>query len=280
MSSTPLLSPVAETVRRHDRDRFATAMFAPPPHREAVMVLYAFNLEIARIRENVHEAMAGMIRLQWWRDVVSLMRNEEADPNPVAGPLVRMIKENHIPADLLHSILDAREQDLSAAAPPDLAALDRYAEDSAGALSELVLIALGGRSADERRAARLVGTAYGLVGGLRALAFHLSIGRVTLPADLLLKAGSSADQLAAGRAPLPAIAQVAQTIGDLAAQHLIQARNIRVSRPLLAAVLPAGLADGHLNVLKRQGWNPFDGDVVRPRPRPIRLAFNMVRGRF
>ena len=45
------LSPVAALVRRHDRDRYQTALFAPAARREALFALYAFNYEIARVRE-------------------------------------------------------------------------------------------------------------------------------------------------------------------------------------------------------------------------------------
>ncbi|HXP95891.1 MAG TPA: squalene/phytoene synthase family protein, partial [Telmatospirillum sp.] len=47
------LSYSAEQVRRFDRDRFGTALFAPPERREALFALYAFNLEVAQIRELV-----------------------------------------------------------------------------------------------------------------------------------------------------------------------------------------------------------------------------------
>ena len=64
------LSPVAALVRHHDRDRFQTALFAPARRREALFALYAFNYEIARVRESVREPMLGQIRLQWWREAI------------------------------------------------------------------------------------------------------------------------------------------------------------------------------------------------------------------
>ena len=35
-----------------------------------MFALYAFNLEIARVREVAREPLAGEIRLQWWSDVL------------------------------------------------------------------------------------------------------------------------------------------------------------------------------------------------------------------
>ena len=51
-------------VRQHDRDRYLTALFAPPARRPGLFALYAFNLEVAKVREAVSEPMLGHIRLQ------------------------------------------------------------------------------------------------------------------------------------------------------------------------------------------------------------------------
>ena len=48
-------------VRNNDPDRFVLAMLAPEPVREALIALYAFNIEVARTRELVSEAMLGEI---------------------------------------------------------------------------------------------------------------------------------------------------------------------------------------------------------------------------
>ena len=50
---------IAALVRRHDPDRFLTALFAPPEKRDALLTLYAFNHELARAREVGVGAAAG-----------------------------------------------------------------------------------------------------------------------------------------------------------------------------------------------------------------------------
>ena len=69
MSSTRL-SYCADQVRRQDRERYLTALFAPAGRREDLFALYAFNLEVAKTAEVVSEAMVGRIRLQWWREAI------------------------------------------------------------------------------------------------------------------------------------------------------------------------------------------------------------------
>src|SRR5271166_6483085 len=77
---------IAALVRRHDPDRFLTALFAPPEKRDALLTLYAFNHELARAREVVSEPPLALIRLQWWREVVegADRRHEVAEPQRVA----------------------------------------------------------------------------------------------------------------------------------------------------------------------------------------------------
>ncbi len=67
-----------QLVREADKDRFLATLFAPAARRPALFALYAFNAEIARVRDIAREPMPGEIRLQWWREVVEGGRSEEA----------------------------------------------------------------------------------------------------------------------------------------------------------------------------------------------------------
>ena len=78
----------AELVRTADRDRFLASLFAPAEHRAALHALYAFNVEVARVREVAREPLPGEIRLQWWSDVLNGERAGEASANPVASALL------------------------------------------------------------------------------------------------------------------------------------------------------------------------------------------------
>src|SRR5512133_268111 len=108
------LSPVAALVRRHDRDRFQTALFAPADRREALFALYAFNYEVARVRESVTQPMLGHIRLQWWREIIEAAYGG-ASPrrHEVAEPLTAAIRDFGLSRKLFDRIIDAREADLA-----------------------------------------------------------------------------------------------------------------------------------------------------------------------
>ena len=59
-----------DLVARADKDRYLSCLFAPPDARPHLFALFAFNVEIARIRESVSEPQIGLIRQQWWLDAI------------------------------------------------------------------------------------------------------------------------------------------------------------------------------------------------------------------
>src|SRR6266480_6032053 len=99
-------------VRAADRDRFLTTLFAPAEHRPALLALYAFNLEIARVREVVDEPLAGEIRLQWWSDVLEGEGRGEVAAHPVAAALQTIIARYRLSIERLKMLVDARRFDV------------------------------------------------------------------------------------------------------------------------------------------------------------------------
>src|SRR5205823_14855370 len=99
-------------VRTGDRERYLSALFAPAEHRRALFALYAFNLEIARIREVVRNPGAGEIRLAWWREVLRGEERGGVEGNPVAAALRATVLEHGLSEQRLTEILDARSFDL------------------------------------------------------------------------------------------------------------------------------------------------------------------------
>ena len=102
---------IAALVRRHDPDRFLTALFAPPDQRDALLTLYAFNHELARAREVVSEPPLALIRLQWWREVVEGARRR----HEVAEPLRAALDAGELDRGDLLRVIDAREAEAAPA---------------------------------------------------------------------------------------------------------------------------------------------------------------------
>lgn len=70
-------------LRDTDRDRYLACLLAPADKQRSLAALYAFNAEIARIRDLVHEPIPGEIRMQWWRDLIG---NDAASGEGIRSP--------------------------------------------------------------------------------------------------------------------------------------------------------------------------------------------------
>lgn len=278
------LSELARLVRRHDRDRFLTALFAPEPQRMALLALYAFNHELAKTREVVSEAILGRIRLQWWRDALErVYAGGPAQHHEVIEPLAAAIRAHGLTRGHFERLIEARERDLDEAPPETLEALETYAEASSAPLVLLALESLGETGAEAREAGRAIGTAFALVGLLRAVPFHARARRLYLPRDLCAAAGVEIERGLFELRPAPALAQVVAQVAARARHHLAAAHEKRdaVPRAALPALLPSVLARADLARLASAGYDPFAPAVAGVDPwRSWRLSLAALRRRY
>lgn len=276
-------SPLAALIRRHDRDRYHTALFAPVDRREALFALYAFNYEIARVREIVTQPMLGQIRLQWWREVVdAAYAGTPPRQHEVAAPLAAAISGFALSGAHFARLIDTRERDLADDPPADLTLLEDYAEGTSAPLLWLALEVLGVTDAGAATAAREVGIGYALAGLLRALPFHARTGRCYVPADIAARVGLDPAAYAGLRDSAGLRAATAE-IAEAGASHLRAARRFRrvVPRSARAAMLSSVVADRFLSRLQRASCNPFAPELAAPDPlQSWRLFAAALRNRF
>lgn len=171
----------AELVRQGDPIRFASAMTAPPgAERDALMVLYAFNLEVARAPHVTAEPLIAQMRLQWWRDAVAEIFDPAAGVrrHEVTTPLADLVAARSLPRAPFDAMIDAREWDIAGEGFADVAALQAHLEQTGGALMELGVLATGGRAG----AGRLYGGGAALANWLLAVPALMASGRDPLPA--------------------------------------------------------------------------------------------------
>jgi NADH dehydrogenase [ubiquinone] 1 alpha subcomplex assembly factor 6 len=279
--AAPRLSPVGAIARRHDRDRFLAALFAPAERREDLFALYAFNFEVAKTREIVNEPMLGQIRLQWWREAVDeIYAGGRVRAHEVVQPLAETVRRRALSREHLDRMIDARERDLRDEPPATLAALEAYCEDTAGRLGWLALEALGVDDERARRATREIGLAWALTGLIRAIPHHARARRRYIPEDVAASAGLGAEEVFALK-PSPALARAAAAMGEAALAHLGEARHLGAPRAALPVLLPARLAGHYLKRLMRAGWDVFSPSVAMPDAlKTLRLSAAAMTARY
>jgi 15-cis-phytoene synthase len=187
----------AELVRTADRDRYLAALFAPAEDRDALYALYAFNVEVARVREAAHEPLPGEVRLQWWSEVVNGERGEEARANPVASALLAVIERHNLAANVLDALIDAHRFDLYDEPMARLADLEAYARKTSSAVMALAAQILTG--AGEEEIANLAGIAFAIVGLLREFPIHAARGQLYVPIEIIERHDVQPPDIFAGR---------------------------------------------------------------------------------
>lgn len=254
----PLSAP-GEAVRRHDRERYLTALFAPSDRRADLLALYAFNLEVARTRESVREAMLGQIRLQWWRDALDeIQAGKPPRRHAVVKPLADAIRRHNLPRDAFERLLLTRERDMDDTPFRTVAELEAYADGTSAALIALALLILDVKDAGILARSRQIGRGYALAGLLRATPFLARQHRCLLPEEVLAKHGIDRDAVLEMK-PSPALAAAVAEIASVAGALLAPAHVVSGAWPALA---PAVLARRHLATLRRVGYDVYDSSLA------------------
>jgi phytoene synthase len=246
-------------VREADRDRFLATLFAPADHRPTLFALYAFNSEIARVRDAAREPMPGEIRLQWWREVVSGERMEEARAHPVAAALLETMERHGLSAQPLAELIDAHTFDLYDDPMPTLLHAEAYAGKTSSVLFGMAAKILQRADAtivDDL--ARHVGIAYAFAEGLRLFSWHAARRQLYIPIDILSRYRANPEDIYAGKATPELRAALAEmrlhVRGHLAAAN---DRLAAVPAAVLPAFLPVALVRPLLKRMERRGYDPF-----------------------
>ncbi|WP_315919792.1 phytoene/squalene synthase family protein [Mesorhizobium sp. SP-1A] len=248
-----------EAVRAADHDRYLSALYAPEDKRGALLSLYAFNAEIAGVRDRIREALPGEVRLQWWRDVIASDDPDSGAGNPLAEALKATIAAHGLPKAAFDNYLEARVFDLYDDPMPSRTDLEGYCGETASAVIQLASMVLDPAAAPGfAELAGRAGCAQAITGLLLLLPRDRARGQCFVPADLLAAVGSSPREFVAGDGGPGAERAVAAMIA-LAREHLAAfehgARQLPPS--LRPAFLPLSLTGAYLDRMERRGASPL-----------------------
>lgn len=275
-----VLNHCLELIRLRDHDRYLTLLMTPDGARMTLIPLYAFQTEIARIRETVSEPMLGQIRLQWWRETIDqLFDGPPPRGHEVVEALAVPIAAGLYEREGLQGLIDGREQDLDDGMFTDLPDLLSYLHSTS-----MLLMVVAGRALlkeklnraftpEEAEAVQLIGEAYGLTGILRSIGPMASQGRVMLPESLLAKHEVETADILTGTCR-PGLRALIEEMAGEAETRLVTARRLlrKPNMTLLPALFPACLIGLYLLKVRSRKFEPFlgTGEVLAFR-RQLRL---------
>lgn len=272
---------VLSTLRDTDRDRYLACLLSPEDKRPALAALYAFNAEIARVREAVREPLPGEIRLQWWRDLLE-GTNGDTGGNPVAVALLSAVETYRLPRQTLVAMIEARIGDLYDDPLADRNELEGYAGETASALIQLASLVLSAEdAARSAETAGHAGVAQAIAGLVLLMPAHRQRGQLYLPLDILTATGLDRDAFLAGDDHARVSAAV-EAFAGLGLEHLAKARSAGpVSKAVFPAFLPVALAEPVLRRAMREKSSVLQGQIQTPQwRRQIRLMRALLSQRF
>ncbi|XP_068040650.1 NADH dehydrogenase (ubiquinone) complex I, assembly factor 6 isoform X2 [Anomalospiza imberbis] len=212
----------AELVRKRDYEGFLCSLLLPVESRTSAFALRAFNVELAQIKDSITQKTTGLMRMQFWRDAVEDIYNDNPPHQPVATELWRAVKRHNLTKMWFTKIIDEREKNLDDRAYRSIQELETYAENTQSALLYLTLETLGVRDIHADHAASHIGKAQGIVTCLRATPYHCTRQKVFLPMDICMLHGVSQEDFIRGKQEK----NVRDVIYDIASQAHIHLEHV------------------------------------------------------
>lgn len=275
--------------RRHDPDRTLCALLAPQAARAELLALILLNHELARVAESVRQPLAGLLRHRFWRDRLADAAAGRPVELAVARALARPLGDGRLTLAELEALIAAREAELDgllepgvapSSPPPGLEALESWLRTTSGGLASAMAGVLGAPP-ELRAAAEEAGTAFGLVGIVRATLVEARRDRRLLGRSLVDMAGLEPAALRAAEPP-PRLLELTDALVLRAERAVAEARRLagRAPRAWIAPILLATIARERARELRRAGLDPRRA-AERPGPPllPVRLLLAWLRRR-
>lgn len=248
----------ADLVRGHDFARYASTLFVSPDERRALLALYAFNVEIVRVRDHITQPLPGEVRLKWWSEVLAGEGDGGVEGNPVVSELLLAIRHFRLPTDPLTRLIFEHQFDLYNDPMPTLAALEGYVADTSSTLFALAARIAAAASAEIDHAARHAGLAQGFAQVIAALPRDAARRQLFVPVQLLTKQGIGVEAIFAAKETPPVRAALDQLIGE-ARLHLDTALSLLadIAPQARAMFLPLAVVRHDLGRMSRADSDPF-----------------------
>lgn len=281
---TSQLSLCAQDVRNNDHDQFLCGLFAPEKTRESFFTLQVLHMETSRIRSLVSEQHLGLIRLQWWRDIIAdaYEHKQDGSESGTHKEIIESIKNTPIKSEMFNRYFDARAFDMEDRAPNDLESLLDYCRGTGGQLAQMKAIVLGAEKVESLKAAELLGTASALCDIIKTLPYQARSGRTKLPKSLVLKHDvnikdffdfKSSDALKTCVKDM--VAEIRKKISDARALRL---QTEKSAHPVFWVTVSI---EDYLKRLEKVGCDPFNPHIGGGRlKKQLKLAYLAWRAKY
>lgn len=171
-------------------DVYPALLYLSKADRASASALYAFKSEIDKISHIVKEPMAGEVRLQWWRDVLLGGRGGEAEANPIAKSVLKVVAQNKLATDGFDRFLEAKLFDLYNDPMPDQTSFEAYCGETESFFLQMLGYASGIKGSEYLNdLCGHGGVAIGISKTLLRLPYDSNLQKIYIPTTLIEEQG-------------------------------------------------------------------------------------------
>jgi phytoene synthase len=276
--ATPESSYCEELVKKGDYYRYLVTLLMDKKHRQKLFSIFAFNDEIAKVKDITSEPITGMIRLQWWRDAIEELFDGKCRKHEVVEALQKTIHAQPIPKKTLLQMIDAREVEIELQQPETMNALEIYCMNTSSNAFKIGCYTAGYHSDTVELASKHFGIAWALIGILRALRFNFRKGYIQLPSQLLEQEGLSNDDLKEGR-DLKKLRPIIRAVIGRAKFHLKEGRSLQKDLPkdIKPLFFLSHATDSFIKRIERANYDVLTTSIEEPiSPIQLKIYWNSL----
>ncbi len=171
-------------------------LFLDPRQKQAMIALYAFCREVDDIVDECTEESIARTKLQWWREEISRLFNQEPR-HPISKALLGSLQHFDLAEEYFQEIIDGMAMDLDYDAYPSFKELGLYCHRVAGVVGLLSAEIFGYQNHKTLDYARDLGFAFQLTNILRDVREDADRGRLYIPLDEIEQHGVLAKDILA-----------------------------------------------------------------------------------
>lgn len=242
-----------ELVRKFDHENFLCTLLLPNDYQNPSFVIRAFNIEVAKVQDNVSDVSLGLARLQFWDDAIDKLYTDKVPAHPVVqeiNKIEKLSKRN------LRRLVSSRLSLIKNKRFLTIEELEAHSENVASCIFYLQLQVAGISDLQADHALSHIGKAQGIINVLRSVPY---VPRSSpLPVNILASHKVSQEMLIrqdTSKETRDAIFQIASS----AKIHLDKARSLKSKLPssVFPLCLPSLPVHCYLERLRRVDFNLF-----------------------
>nr|CAH7746812.1 unnamed protein product [Callosobruchus chinensis] len=250
-----------ESVKQYDYENFACTILLPNSCRACGFAVRSFNVEIARIAEQVSQETIALMRLKFWEEAIEkcLHNNSKLVPkHPVAIEIFKANSTNKLSKRYFLKLISSRQEYFKRNTFNNLEDLEKYAEGTVSSIYYLILEGSGVKNINADHAASHLGKAQGIAQQIRSASHAGRLNFIPIPLEILAKNKVSQEDLLRSKSS-ESLRESVFEVASKSHQHLEKARNLLQSVPKEARkfLLPAIPVRIYLDRLQKVNYDIF-----------------------